>query len=165
VPATDTGEPDDCVRLALALAAGELDDSEMVLEAMRRRGVLVVGALSLLAVAGCSMFPFSQIAQIDHARSQMVAAAKAKGLIAVDWPADCVRAQEGRAWGTLDKGDVPKAAGPCANTSKLLIVLRRTRDGWRVVGSTSAFPSAAGCRISGVPTAVAQAIPYCYRLP
>lgn len=102
----------------------------------------------------------------------MVSAAKAKGLIQADFPADCARMEASTSWATLDEPSWNEPdSGPCHVLShKLLIVLHKRHGVWQVVGSTSAFPSRHGCRyIAGVPLAIQHDLILCYlahqRLP
>ncbi len=97
----------------------------------------------------------------------MVSAAKAKGLLQADFPADCARMESSTSWATLDEPSWNQpASGPChAISRKLLIVLRKVRGIWRVAGSTSAFPSRHGCGyIAGVPLAIQRDLILCYEL-
>ena len=138
---------------------------------MSARGTRIAAGI----VAGFALFLAIKFALAFHAtdvaRSQMVAAAKADGLLPTGFAADCARVVKGTTWGTLDYEKASKEPpGRCGGASgRQLIVLHKVAGRWHVVGRTTAFPSRTGCRIDGVPPAIQAGIVLCYppgeRLP
>jgi hypothetical protein len=118
-------------------------------------GLLILGLLVTIALA-------LRIHGLDTDRSAMIAAAKADGVLPADFPANCGRMLEGTTWGTLDYEPASNQSRCNGASRKLLIVLHKVRGSWHVAGSTTAFPSRAGCRIAGIPPAVQAGIAVCY---
>src|SRR5579859_2363553 len=89
----------------------------------------------------------ARIHQIDNEKAAMVSAAKAKGRIQADFPADCARMEASASWAMIDQPSWNQpGSGPChAVSHRLLIVLHRIHGTWQVAGSTTAFPSRRGC--------------------